>query len=133
MRFRESVEWKRMIYRIPQSKEQHDALGVESPSDKAEHLERLAIEPLGIIHEARERPVCRGCTGQQSKRCQSHEKSVGRSSFGLAKRRLQRCTLRTRKTRLLGLPRKQKSLQSGKTQLHFGFETGDASSVHARL
>jgi hypothetical protein len=39
MHFRESVEWKRMIYRIPQSKEQHDALGVESPCDKAENLE----------------------------------------------------------------------------------------------
>ena len=51
--------------------------------------------------------------------------------MGLPKRRLQRGTLWTGKTRLLGLPRKQKSLQSGETQLHFGFETGDAGSVQA--
>ena len=39
MHFRKSVEWKRMNYRIPQSKEQYDALGVKSTSDKAEDFE----------------------------------------------------------------------------------------------
>ena len=41
--------------------------------------------------------------------------------------------MRSGETCLLRLPRKQKSLQPGKTQLHFRLKTEDPSSVHIGL
>src|SRR5271167_2258730 len=123
MQIRKSVERKRMIHRLPQSEEQHDAFGIQSTAYKAEDFERLAIEPLSIIDDTREGLVGRRRVGEQRESCQSHEEPVGVRSFGLTKRRVQGRSLRSGKTFLFQLPWEQESLQSGEAQFDFCFET----------
>ena len=107
----------RSLARFAHPEDDPDRLRQQASGHESQHLARGPVEPLGVVHEAHERPLG-GNLGQQTKRPKANQEGIGCISEREAQRHPQRVLLGPGKCRKLADHRRAQLMQPRERQLH---------------
>jgi hypothetical protein len=110
----------------PFAEDERDAVRLQAAAPEGERLERLAVDPLGVVDD-REQPLTRPRrVGGEAHRAETHEEGVGRRSCRQPQRRVHRVALVLRKTFDLMEDRNEQAVQGRVPEVTLRFEAGKA-------
>src|SRR5215207_5147757 len=112
------------VGRVAHREHDRHRLGQQPSRDESENLPRGAIEPLGIIDKAEQRPL-RGNLGQQAERGQGDQEAARSRTGRPPQRDAQGDLLRLWKRPEPTQHRRAELMQSGERQLDLGLDPGD--------
>ena len=109
--------------RLTQGEDQPDGLRAETARDEGQRLCGGLVEPMGVVHDADDRPLLRD-VGEQTQDRQTDEEPIRRIATAQTKRDAKRIALRGGKAlQAIQEPRAQ-LLQPRERELHLRLDTG---------
>ena len=112
------------VNELPHPNDDRDRFRQPPPRDEPEDLAPGAIEPLGAVNQAPQRPLL-GDLSQQAERGQRDQEPVGRISGRDARTRRSACPAAAPEGHRAGRARRAQLMQASERQLHLGFRPGD--------
>jgi hypothetical protein len=101
----------------------HDRLGEQPSRYECQHLGRLSIQPLRVVHDTHQRMLRRDL-GKQSQHRQADQKAIRHRTIPQPERDPQRVVLRTRKPFQTIQQWRAQLMKRRKGQLHFRLDAG---------
>jgi hypothetical protein len=116
---------------LAQREDQAEPLRQQPARDEGQRLRRHAVEPLGVIDDADERPLLRD-VGKQAEHCEADHEAIRRRTRYEPERRAQRVPLRAGESLETVEQRRAQRMQAGVRELHLGLDPGGAGDPAAR-
>ena len=108
---------------LARGEHQPDRLRAQAAGNEGQRLRGSRVEPLGVVHDADERPLLRYIC-QQAQHRQADEEPIRRGAVAQAERNAKRIALRAGQAVQAVQERRAQLLQSGVRQFDLGLDAG---------
>ena len=109
-----------------------DAVGIQSPRDECEHIDRFLVEPLQVVDHDQGRPGARD-RAEQGVRSEADQEHVGRRAENDPDRHPKGLALHRRQLVDEGLVAQHQSLHTGEGQAGLGLRADKSFGGHIRV